>query len=118
MGRATVRRAVTGGEDDSVHRGASALEHAARAPAPRVMQTSPRDGVGIDVSHHEIFLKRASPGHDGSALVHHEAVAVKDQFVLAADLVDVGHRHEVVQDRKSTRLNSSHSSISYAVFCL
>src|SRR2546430_6853718 len=26
------------------------------------------------------------------------------------------HRH--VQDRKSTRLNSSHSQISYAVFCL
>src|SRR5689334_24746736 len=25
---------------------------------------------------------------------------------------------EVGQDRKSTRLNSSHSSISYAVFCL
>src|SRR5689334_24571401 len=25
---------------------------------------------------------------------------------------------EVIQDRKSTRLNSSHSSISYAVFCL
>src|SRR5689334_23555994 len=25
---------------------------------------------------------------------------------------------EQVQDRKSTRLNSSHSSISYAVFCL
>src|SRR5689334_23752339 len=24
----------------------------------------------------------------------------------------------LVQDRKSTRLNSSHSSISYAVFCL
>src|SRR2546427_7506048 len=26
--------------------------------------------------------------------------------------------HRVVQDRKSTRLNSSHSQISYAVFCL
>src|SRR3712207_7693340 len=25
---------------------------------------------------------------------------------------------EVVQDRKSTRLNSSHANISYAVFCL
>src|SRR5699024_12514249 len=25
---------------------------------------------------------------------------------------------EIVQDRKSTRLNSSHVSISYAVFCL
>src|SRR5689334_24087257 len=27
-------------------------------------------------------------------------------------------RHDKLQDRKSTRLNSSHSSISYAVFCL
>src|SRR3712207_8182149 len=25
---------------------------------------------------------------------------------------------EIVQDRKSTRLNSSHANISYAVFCL
>src|SRR3989475_8198188 len=29
-----------------------------------------------------------------------------------------GGTYEVVQDRKSTRLNSSHSQISYAVFCL
>src|SRR3712207_8175151 len=27
-------------------------------------------------------------------------------------------RHETQQDRKSTRLNSSHANISYAVFCL
>src|SRR5207245_10754953 len=43
-------------------------------------------------------------------------------------LVDVGHVHVQVaggpdvdkafRDRKSTRLNSSHGSISYAVFCL
>src|SRR2546430_7640988 len=26
--------------------------------------------------------------------------------------------HDVLRDRKSTRLNSSHSQISYAVFCL
>src|SRR5688572_32164456 len=26
--------------------------------------------------------------------------------------------HELAEDRKSTRLNSSHSQISYAVFCL
>src|SRR5689334_23581256 len=33
---------------------------------------------------------------------------------------DVGRLDELcaAQDRKSTRLNSSHSSISYAVFCL
>src|SRR2546430_13377704 len=29
-----------------------------------------------------------------------------------------GHRGELSIDRKSTRLNSSHSQISYAVFCL
>src|SRR2546430_3931154 len=28
------------------------------------------------------------------------------------------HRHRATRDRKSTRLNSSHSQISYAVFCL
>src|SRR5947199_7630699 len=38
----------------------------------------------------------------------------------AADfLVDAGHaQHEESRDRKSTRLNSSHLGISYAVFCL
>src|SRR5699024_12351001 len=30
----------------------------------------------------------------------------------------IGHGHLVLADRKSTRLNSSHVSISYAVFCL
>src|SRR3712207_8498177 len=29
-----------------------------------------------------------------------------------------GHGEDGVQDRKSTRLNSSHANISYAVFCL
>src|SRR3712207_8568413 len=34
-----------------------------------------------------------------------------EQLVRDAD-------HELAQDRKSTRLNSSHANISYAVFCL
>src|SRR5689334_24139355 len=38
-------------------------------------------------------------------------ITIAVQNDLLADLVIVG-------DRKSTRLNSSHSSISYAVFCL
>src|SRR5689334_24575706 len=40
---------------------------------------------------------------------------------VIARLIDIGYaRVEMVskRDRKSTRLNSSHSSISYAVFCL
>src|SRR3712207_7303767 len=40
--------------------------------------------------------------------------------VLAAlvDVPAVSHREPGDQDRKSTRLNSSHANISYAVFCL
>src|SRR3712207_6846786 len=41
---------------------------------------------------------------------------------LHAGLQELGHlrrqRAERDQDRKSTRLNSSHANISYAVFCL
>src|SRR3712207_8266278 len=33
-------------------------------------------------------------------------------------LLDVGHGGRHLRDRKSTRLNSSHANISYAVFCL
>src|SRR5207245_7225678 len=36
----------------------------------------------------------------------------------ALDHVERGVRMEPLRDRKSTRLNSSHGSISYAVFCL
>src|SRR5438477_5315899 len=32
--------------------------------------------------------------------------------------VELHHRPDTTEDRKSTRLNSSHMSISYAVFCL
>src|SRR2546430_11567582 len=47
---------------------------------------------------------------------HHEAgEAEEQQHAAPADTAKAaGH----TQDRKSTRLNSSHSQISYAVFCL
>src|SRR2546421_5491850 len=32
-------------------------------------------------------------------------------------MLEIGHALEVTRDRKSTRLNSSHDQISYAVFC-
>src|SRR2546430_2827952 len=47
-----------------------------------------------------------------------------DAFADLADVVDAALRggvhldHVERRDRKSTRLNSSHSQISYAVFCL
>src|SRR3712207_8861856 len=36
----------------------------------------------------------------------------------APDALDASNREEHLEDRKSTRLNSSHANISYAVFCL
>src|SRR5258707_11795742 len=36
----------------------------------------------------------------------------------AGGLADTGARAAAARDRKSTRLNSSHANISYAVFCL
>src|SRR5207245_11737538 len=38
--------------------------------------------------------------------------------LVAGDDVHDGREHPCRLDRKSTRLNSSHGSISYAVFCL
>src|SRR3712207_8520698 len=65
--------------------------------------------------------KRAAPfgatqitGPDGRVLYQHQPGA--DQAVkpaVAAVATDV-----LREDRKSTRLNSSHANISYAVFCL
>src|SRR3712207_8627148 len=46
-----------------------------------------------------------------------EVVRVAADLVGAAGAVDLG-LDNARQDRKSTRLNSSHTNISYAVFCL
>src|SRR2546429_5355756 len=40
------------------------------------------------------------------------------QPAAGAAVVGHGHHRGQLQDRKSTRLNSSHGYISYAVFCL
>src|SRR5574344_1091181 len=46
----------------------------------------------------------------------------RPRLLCLRELIDcyVQHRHEIItrRDRKSTRLNSSHQIISYAVFCL
>src|SRR5690606_39676346 len=39
-------------------------------------------------------------------------------FPMRVDVVEGSEKQKVLEDRKSTRLNSSHVKISYAVFCL
>src|SRR3712207_7015305 len=56
-------------------------------------------------------------------LHRHDALRLQHELQPGDDVVQVGHvREHVVADhqvdRKSTRLNSSHANISYAVFCL
>src|SRR5690349_22786000 len=52
----------------------------------------------------------------------HDALPILDHLfvrLLVAELHERAERHaRAVEDRKSTRLNSSHVEISYAVFCL
>src|SRR3712207_7929532 len=43
---------------------------------------------------------------------------MKEQRILSQDASGNYQKGELCQDRKSTRLNSSHANISYAVFCL
>src|SRR5688572_31643267 len=70
--------------------------------------------------HHEGDVVRAR-GRDGR---NHSPFAVTDEadFLRLDVLARLEKRHrgerEENRDRKSTRLNSSHSQISYAVFCL
>src|SRR5438445_3477402 len=57
--------------------------------------------------------------HEGASNEFEEGEVVRGRVVQVTAtevLVDVGYKSE--GDRKSTRLNSSHANISYAVFCL
>src|SRR5690348_17468747 len=74
----------------------SGLKHVARALEPTLALVKEHDHDRQDGIQGEAETGRASPALQGSA---------------------AGARTES-GDRKSTRLNSSHPSISYAVFCL
>src|SRR5206468_11821276 len=64
------------------------------------------------VMHRHVAQRRDARNRDLVAALH--AVGERDTHALHGGSV----HHHVVQDRKSTRLNSSHDQISYAVFCL
>src|SRR5690606_41007199 len=76
---------------------------------------------------HQCFFFNHSPSTVLYTLSLHDALPISAAFPRAADHHHPGEPlvgdHEVrvglvVLDRKSTRLNSSHVKISYAVFCL
>src|SRR5690625_7069326 len=93
------------------------------------MKSSPDERVGW-LMHHRLS-PRAGPAHfgnPGQRAVAAESLPVGGEGLAAHGVLQigrqVGQRLEHVGvfkdfiDRKSTRLNSSHVAISYAVFCL
>src|SRR5256885_5298596 len=62
--------------------------------------------------------RRGGAIRTGSAAHRHDGQADARTLDRAADARDSGAVSETIGDRKSTRLNSSHLVISYAVFCL
>src|SRR2546430_7551625 len=99
-----------------------------RSAVPRREAHEPRrreEGASIVGAHPQAHA------HDGCGRVRNELVDLHGQSVGArierreSRLTDRGAGHPrrppvpaLHRDRKSTRLNSSHSQISYAVFCL
>src|SRR6266542_4003756 len=54
----------------------------------------------------------------GGFAIYWDAASARASNLDCFCAVPSGELGELVEDRKSTRLNSSHGSISYAVFCL
>src|SRR5256886_10101497 len=66
-------------------------------------------------------LGRQNGGRRADVLLQVDRLRLRQvqPLIVDQDLVHGGrHQAQEHQDRKSTRLNSSHSQISYAVFCL
>src|SRR3712207_9052855 len=65
-------------------------------------------------------LFRSSPGNDGRGYVLRRLLrrTIRAAKLLGIDTPVMADLMATVRDRKSTRLNSSHANISYAVFCL
>src|SRR2546428_9074751 len=67
----------------------------------------------LPISIVEVLAKAA-----GAGLLHEIAVGAGDDAHVDALHLSGSDRLDLALDRKSTRLNSSHDQISYAVFCL
>src|SRR5699024_11946105 len=65
--------------------------------------------VGLELA------KKLAPNHEVAVYTHDDTNHVHNHIAINSVNFETGKKY---QDRKSTRLNSSHVSISYAVFCL
>src|SRR3712207_7137149 len=68
---------------------------------------------------YEVLEEVSDPGQSGASLERPGMDRVRDLVAAGGvSMVLAQDRDRFARDRKSTRLNSSHANISYAVFCL
>src|SRR5438309_11241184 len=103
-------------------------------PAGAIEIVAPKDGAVVPIGAELVIQVQPSPGddidraylaHSDEHMKHNPQTGYFEQRIklrgntLGPIEIEVWSRNsQGVIDRKSTRLNSSHSSISYAVFCL
>src|SRR5699024_12381158 len=72
-----------------------------------------RSGQGTELAHRMVLAGRNNKIFGSIVLKNHPHT-----LHIIFGIAPVTQRIQISQDRKSTRLNSSHVSISYAVYCL
>src|SRR5437870_1792949 len=111
-----------------------ALQTPSRTTVFRVLSSVGYLASYCHAGRYEYYTLKRIPQFDPRGLWHYRQIGFSSQRTLRATLVHLvetspaGQTHEELQDvlllrvhntdRKSTRLNSSHVAISYAVFCL
>src|SRR3712207_8342450 len=78
-------------------------------------ETGKTEISGMGELHLEVLVDRMMREYKVEANVGRPQVSYRETVKGTAQKIEGRH---VRQDRKSTRLNSSHANISYAVFCL
>src|SRR3712207_7201034 len=86
------------------------------SPPPRLARRTAADAAAFLLPHLRPGMRLLDAGCGPGTITVGLAGAVQPGEVVGID-PDAG-RLEQARDRKSTRLNSSHANISYAVFCL
>src|SRR6266508_1488976 len=90
----------------------TAVAQGTRVVAGQVTDSSTRAGLsGVRVS---VVGTTIATSTDATGRYALDVPAGRDSIAFAR----IGYKRVVAADRKSTRLNSSHVAISYAVFCL
>src|SRR5947209_14090892 len=106
--------------------GMSVMEISHRSKTFDAIHQSAKDGLrellGIPEGYHILFLQGGASLQFSMVPLNFLRDGGSADYVLTGSwgkkAVKEAKKHGAVRDRKSTRLNSSHANISYAVFCL